>query len=54
MISVLAVWIVLALVVLFLAWAGWKLRQRSGASGPEATGDRHRRTEGYSSGNGGF
>ena len=43
---------VLALVVLFLAWAGWKLRKNPGASGPEATGDRHRRTGGFSGQNG--
>ncbi|MEO5663587.1 MAG: hypothetical protein ABIR39_09900 [Nocardioides sp.] len=47
-----ALWIVLALVVIFLAWAGWKLRTRSGTSGPEATGDRHRRTGGFSGQNG--
>jgi hypothetical protein len=46
------VWIGLALIVLFFAWAGWKLRGRDQYSGPEATGDRHRRTGGYEQGNG--
>ena len=49
----LALWIILGSVVLFLAWAGWRTRGRD-SSGPEATGDRHRRTSGYDQGNGAF
>ena len=45
-----ALWIVLALFVLFFVWAGWKLRGRDLSSGPEARGDRHRRTGGYGEG----
>jgi len=46
----LIVWIALALIVLFFAWASWKTRGR-GSSGPESTGDRHKKTGGYSQGN---
>jgi hypothetical protein len=44
-------WIVLALFVILFLWAGWALRKRTPpSSGPEATADRHRRTDGYSHG----
>ena len=49
-VAVSALWIVLALFVLFFAWAGWKLRGRDLSSGPEARGDRDRRTGGYGPG----
>ena len=40
-------WIILLLIVLVLAWAGWRTRGRDRSSGPELRGDRHRRTGGY-------
>jgi hypothetical protein len=40
-------WIILAVIVLVTAMAGWTSRQRGPSSGPEARGDRHRRTGGY-------
>lgn len=43
-------WIVLGVIVILLVWAGWTLRQRGPSTGPEARGDRHRRTGGYGDG----
>lgn len=40
-------WFVLALIVIILVWAGWKLRNRDWSSGPEARGDHERRTGKY-------
>ena len=40
-------WIILGLIVLVLLWAGWQTRGRDRIAGPEARGDRHRRTGGY-------
>jgi hypothetical protein len=42
----------IALIVLLLAWAGWKLRGRDNSMGPEARGDRDRRTGGFDGSNG--
>ena len=42
----------LVLIVLFFVWAGWKLRGRDNDRGPEASGDRHRRTGGFDGQNG--
>jgi hypothetical protein len=42
----------LAVIVLFFAWAGWKLRGRDNPRGPEARGDRQRRTGGSGGQNG--
>jgi len=35
----------IASIVLFFAWAGWKLRGRDNLSGPDARGDRHSSVE---------
>jgi len=45
------VWIALALLVIFFVWAGWRMRNRDGWSGPDARTDRHRRTGGYDGSN---
>lgn len=45
------VWIVLALLVLFLTWAGWKLKGRTQSSGPDLRAERDRRTGPYEQGN---
>lgn len=50
-VAVSVLWIVLILVVLFFVWAAWKLRGRDVSSGPEARGDRHRRTGTFMDGN---
>ena len=35
----------IALIALFLVWAGWKVRGRDNRMGPELKGERDRRTE---------
>jgi hypothetical protein len=44
-------WTVLAVIVLFLIWASWKLKGRSQASGRDLRAERDRRSGRYESGN---
>lgn len=50
-VAMLIVWIAVALLVLFLVWAGWRLRGRTQASGPDLRVERDRRTGPYEQGN---